>query len=74
MSSPCGLNPQFPHSFLFSLPVFPVVEDVDYGAITGIHIGEMFFHSYCTEISMIQDNAPQTASIYSSQPTICYTH
>lgn len=27
-------------SLLF--PVYPVTEDVDYGAITGIHIGQMF--------------------------------
>lgn len=32
----------FPHTFLSSVPLLePVGEDVDYGAITGIHIGEM---------------------------------
>lgn len=62
MSSPCGLCPLFPHSFLFSFPVFPVMEDVDYGAITGIHIGKKFdlFHLNPTDIgqgtSVIQDN------------------
>lgn len=29
-------------SFLLSLPVFPVTEDADYRAITGIHVGKMF--------------------------------
>lgn len=29
------------HISCFSPSVFPVPEDVDYGAITGIHIGEM---------------------------------
>lgn len=62
MSIPCGFCARFPHSFLFCLPVFPVMEDVDYRAITGIHIGEMFdlFHSIPIdtgkETSMLKDN------------------
>lgn len=37
--------------FSFFHPVCPVVEDVDYGAITGIHIGE----TLSTQIPLIQE-------------------
>lgn len=37
--------------FSFLHPACPVVEDVDYGAITGIHIGE----TLSTQIPLIQE-------------------
>lgn len=66
---PCGLCPPFPHSFLLFLPNFPVVEEVDYGAITGIHIGEMFdtFHSKCDT----KQNSGQLNMTAHNTPIVC---